>query len=95
MGAYWNTKLGQLCTKYPFLASPRGKGLMRAVNVKHDLAGVIVQKALEHGLLLNALDGQTLRMIPPLNLTAGDIDEAATLLDHTLAEVATLPIANV
>jgi acetylornithine aminotransferase/acetylornithine/N-succinyldiaminopimelate aminotransferase len=94
MGAYWNTKLEQFCAKYPFIDSPRGKGLMRAVNVKHDLASVIVQKALEHGLLLNAVGGQTLRMIPPLNLTPADIDEAATLLDRTLAEVATLPVAN-
>ncbi|TMC19852.1 MAG: aspartate aminotransferase family protein, partial [Chloroflexi bacterium] len=71
MGDYWNSKLVQFCEKYPFLDSPRGIGLMRAVNVKHELAGVIVQKALEHGLLLNNLGSATLRMVPPLNLTAG------------------------
>ncbi len=67
---------------------------MRALNVQHDLAPVIVQKALERGLLLNNVGNQTLRMIPPLVLTTGDIDEAAEVLDRTLAEIATLPAAK-
>lgn len=95
MGDYWNTKLEALCAKYSFIDSPRGLGLMRAVNVQNDLAGVIVQQALEHGLLLNNLGGQTLRMIPPLVLTASDIDEAAGLLDQALADVAAMPTAKV
>jgi acetylornithine/succinyldiaminopimelate/putrescine aminotransferase len=67
---------------------------MRAVHVQHELAGAIVQQALEHGLLLNSTAPDTLRMIPPLNLTRGDIDEAAELLDRTLAVVASLPAAR-
>lgn len=94
MGEYWNGKLEGLCAKYAFIDSPRGIGLMRAVNVKHDLAPIIVQKALEHGLLLNNTGTATLRMIPPLVLTSADLDEAATLLDQALAEVAELPVAN-
>jgi acetylornithine/N-succinyldiaminopimelate aminotransferase len=69
-------------------------GLMRAVNIEHNLAPVIVQKALEHGLLLNNLGPNTLRMVPPLILTRADIDEAAALLDLALAEVAELPEAQ-
>jgi acetylornithine aminotransferase/acetylornithine/N-succinyldiaminopimelate aminotransferase len=94
MGEYWGTKLEHLCAKYPFIDSPRGIGLMRAVNVKHDLAPVIVQKALGHGLLLNNTGTATLRMIPPLVLTQADIDEATELLDRALTEVAELPIAH-
>lgn len=94
MGEYWNSKLEALCDKYAFIDSPRGLGLMRAVNVQHDLAPIIVQKALEHGLLLNNIGNRTLRMIPPLVLTTSDIDEAANLLDQTLAEIATLPAAK-
>jgi acetylornithine aminotransferase/acetylornithine/N-succinyldiaminopimelate aminotransferase len=80
--------------KYPFIDSPRGIGLMRAVHVKHELAPVIVQRALEHGLLLNSTSPDTLRMVPPLILTKGDLDEAAELLDRTLADVAEMPIAS-
>ena len=91
---YWREKLEQFCAKYAFIDSPRGIGLMRAVNVKHDLASTIVQQALEHGLLLNSTSPATLRMVPPLILTKGDLDEAAELLDRTLADVAAMPIAN-
>jgi acetylornithine aminotransferase/acetylornithine/N-succinyldiaminopimelate aminotransferase len=94
MGAYWQSKLAMLCDKYDFIDSPRGIGLMRAVHVKHDLAPVIVQQALLHGLLLNNLGSDTLRMIPPLVLTAADIDEATELLDRALADVSALPAAN-
>jgi acetylornithine aminotransferase/acetylornithine/N-succinyldiaminopimelate aminotransferase len=94
MGEYLREKLEQLCVKYPFIDSPRGIGLMRAVHVKHELAPVIVQRALEHGLLLNSTSPDTLRMVPPLILTKGDLDEAAELLDRTLADVAEMPIAS-
>jgi acetylornithine/N-succinyldiaminopimelate aminotransferase len=95
MGEYWASKLTALCAKYPNLIdSPRGIGLMRAVHVQHDLAAVMVEKALQHGLLLNNLGPATLRMVPPLILTTADIDEAAERLDGALAEVAALPAAN-
>ena len=94
MGAYWRTKLDAFSEKYSFIDSPRGIGLMQAVNVKHELAAVIVQQALEHGLLLNNLGTTTLRMIPPLNLTKDEIDEAAEVLDHALTDVANMPVAQ-
>jgi acetylornithine/N-succinyldiaminopimelate aminotransferase len=94
MGAYWHSKLTAFSQKYSFIGSPRGIGLMCAVDVKHDLAPVIVQKSLEHGLLLNNLGPTTLRMIPPLILNKADIDEATELLDQVLTEVSQLPIAQ-
>ncbi|HEY6408692.1 MAG TPA: aspartate aminotransferase family protein [Ktedonobacteraceae bacterium] len=95
MGDYWHSKLEAFCEKYHFIDSPRGIGLMRAVHVQHDLAATIVQQALEHGLLLNNIGTSTLRMIPPLNLKAEDIDEATVLLDRALTDVANMPIAKV
>ncbi len=94
MGAYWRKKLEAFCAKYDFIDSPRGIGLMQAVDVKNDLAPAIVQQALEHGLLLNALGGNTLRMIPPLVLNKADIDEAADLLDRALTDVANMPVSQ-
>jgi acetylornithine/N-succinyldiaminopimelate aminotransferase len=89
MGANWRGTLEQLCAKYPtIIDSPRGMGLMLAVHVQRDLAPAIVQKALEHGLLLNSTSPDTLRMIPPLILTQANLDEAATLFDQALADVA-------
>jgi acetylornithine aminotransferase/acetylornithine/N-succinyldiaminopimelate aminotransferase len=94
MGEYCHQKFELLCTKYPFIDSPRGIGLMQAVNVRHDLAPVIVQQALEHGLLLNALGSSTLRMVPPLNISKDEVDEAAELLDLALEDVAHMPVAE-
>ena len=90
MGDYWGGKLAVFCGKYDFIDTPRGIGLMRAVNVKNDLAPVIVEKAREKGLLLNNLGTKTLRMIPPLILTKADVDEATDLFEQALTEVAAL-----
>lgn len=94
MGAYLRSKFEQFCEQYHFIDSPRGIGLMQAVHVKRELAPTIVQQALEHGLLLNALGTDTLRVVPPLNITAEEIDEAAELLDKTLADVGNMPVAQ-
>ncbi|HJT55320.1 MAG TPA: acetylornithine transaminase [Ktedonobacteraceae bacterium] len=94
MGSYWREKLEHFCAKYHFIDSPRGMGLMQAVNVQNDLAPTIVQQALEHGLLLNALGPNTLRIVPPLIVSREDVDEAADLLDKALTDVAQMPVAN-
>jgi acetylornithine/N-succinyldiaminopimelate aminotransferase len=94
MGEYWNSKLAALCETYYFIDTPRGIGLMRAINVKHALAPTIVQQALEHGLFMNALGTSTLRIVPPLNVSKAEVDEASELLDRALTDVANLPIAN-
>jgi acetylornithine aminotransferase/acetylornithine/N-succinyldiaminopimelate aminotransferase len=94
IGNYCRAKFEAFCQKYDFIDSPRGIGLMQAVNVKHDLAPTIVQQALEHGLLLNALGTSTLRIVPPLIMTKADIDEAAELLDKALEDVANMPVAQ-
>jgi len=94
MGTYWRARWEVLCKKYHFIDSPRGIGPMQAVHVQHELAPVIVQEALRYGLLLNNLGPSTLRMVPPLNLSREDSEEAAELLDRALADVAQIPIAE-
>ena len=94
MGDYCHSKFAEFCEKYDFIDSPRGIGLMQAVNVKHDLAPTIVQQALERGLLLNALGRDTLRIVPPLNILKNEVDEAAELLDKALSDVAHMPISK-
>lgn len=88
MGEYWHGKVQELCAKYDFLDSPRGIGLMRAVNVKRDLAAKIVERAMHNGLLLNNLGTSTLRIVPPLVVSQSDLDEAAEKLDRALTEIA-------
>jgi acetylornithine/N-succinyldiaminopimelate aminotransferase len=94
MGEYWHSKIEHFCQKYDFIESPRGIGLMRAVQVKHDLAPAIVEQALKHGLLINNLGNATLRVIPPLIVSRADIDEAAQRLERALEDVAARPSAG-
>jgi len=44
--------------------------------------------------LMNALGTSTLRIVPPLNITKADVDEAADLLDKALADVARMPVSQ-
>jgi acetylornithine aminotransferase/acetylornithine/N-succinyldiaminopimelate aminotransferase len=94
LGEYCHGKFAEFCQKYHFIDSPRGIGLMQAVNVKHNLAPAIVQQALEHGLLLNALGTGTLRMVPPLNISREEVDEAMAILDKALSDVAQMPVSQ-
>jgi len=44
--------------------------------------------------LMNALGGGTLRIVPPLNMTRADVDEATDLLDKALTDVANMPVSQ-
>lgn len=57
----------------------RGLGLMLGIEVK-DGGPVIVEAAEEAGLLINCTAGQTLRLVPPLNVSADDVDTALGIL---------------
>jgi acetylornithine aminotransferase len=49
-------------------------------------AGEIVKKALARGLLLNVAQDTVLRFVPPLIVTAAEIDEMIHILEGILAE---------
>ncbi len=67
----------------------RGRGLMIGVET----AGPIARRAMaiardEHGLLVNATGDTTLRLVPPLTISADEVDEALVRLRAALAEAA-------
>jgi len=49
-------------------------------------AAEIVKKALSRGLLLNVAQDTVLRFVPPLIVTAAEIDEMIQILEGILAE---------
>lgn len=87
VGAKLKGALQQLCDKFQFLDHVRGQGLMLALECKVPRAREVVSKALSHGLLLNATGDSTLRFVPPLILSASEVDIAAEKLDATLREL--------
>lgn len=84
---YLKSRLALLCKKYS-LPGIRGKGMLLALSTGENDAPALVQRGLENGLLLNAPCQDTLRFMPALNIEKSDIDEAMTILNKLLAEVA-------
>jgi acetylornithine/succinyldiaminopimelate/putrescine aminotransferase len=47
----------------------------------------VIEAALRSGLLVNRTAEKVVRMLPPLTVTAAEIDEAVSILDGALASV--------
>jgi 4-aminobutyrate aminotransferase len=83
--------------KYPFIGESRGLGLMLAMEMvvpggktpDGALAQAVLDACLERGLLayMAGLKGQVIRLIPPLNVTAEQVDEALGIIGDSLAAV--------
>jgi predicted acetylornithine/succinylornithine family transaminase len=87
VGAYFLATLHDLAGRRPEITGVRGLGLMLAVDLSVD-AGAVVDACRDGGLLLNAVQPKTLRLAPPLIVTAADADEAVGILDAALDTVA-------
>jgi acetylornithine/succinyldiaminopimelate/putrescine aminotransferase len=86
-GARFEQQLLGLQRKHAVVTAVRGAGLMRGLELSVD-AQPVVAAALAAGLLVNRTAERVVRMLPPLVVTAADIDEATTILDGALASVA-------
>jgi len=85
-GELFGQKLSALQKKHPVVTSVRGAGLMRGLELSVDALPVI-EASLKAGLLVNRTAEKVVRMLPPLTVTAAEIDEAARILDGALASV--------
>lgn len=86
-GQHFERRLLDLQQKHPVVTSVRGAGLMRGLELAVD-AQPVIEAALKAGLLVNRTAERVVRMLPPLTVTAGEIEEAITILDGALASVA-------
>lgn len=86
MGALFEQKLAALQKKHRVITGVKGAGLMQGLHLVVD-AQPVVEASLKAGLLVNRTAEKVVRMLPPLNVTAAEIDEATTILDRALASV--------
>ena len=85
MGARFMKGLEALARKYSHLQSVRGAGLM--IGLVLDVpAKELESRLMDIGLLSIATGEKVLRFLPPLNVKAGEIDEALDMIDEVCAD---------
>ena len=87
-GEYVTGKLIALREKYDFITDIRGPGLLIGIEMTKEIAPDVVTEAESNGLLLNAIRPTILRLMPPLNVSREEVDEALEILDRALEKVA-------
>ena len=66
----------------------RGRGLLRGLELREEIAADVVNAALRLGLLSNPVRPDIVRFMPPLTVTAEEIDRAVDIIEQALTEVA-------
>ena len=86
IGAHLLDGLRSLAKKYPVIYNPRGLGLMVAMSLEGTgLPSRLVEEAFGRGLLIFSCGFDSIRFIPPLDVTIREADLALEILDAALA----------
>ena len=95
VGADFTTQLLDLSREFPCIGEVRGKGLMIGMELietdaartpARTLCDAVITRGFHNGLLLLSCGASTVRFMPPLNVTAAEVDEAIALLRTSLRE---------
>ena len=62
-------------------------GIPRPATAAMRVGAPVVEGALKAGLLVNRTAERVVRLLPPLNVTKSEIEEAASILDGVLSAV--------
>jgi acetylornithine/N-succinyldiaminopimelate aminotransferase len=82
-GAYLRAKLDRLATESPIAVEARGAGLLLGLELTQP-ARPIAEAALAQGILLNTVQGNVLRFLPPFLLQKHQIDEAFDVVSRII-----------
>ncbi|MFQ5656046.1 MAG: aspartate aminotransferase family protein [Candidatus Methylomirabilales bacterium] len=93
VGGYFRDRLLDLQEKHEVVGDVRGRGLLLAVEFTSPMALPVVQTCRELGLLVNALPPNTIRFIPPLNISRHEVDQATEILEAAIGQVAGTTLA--
>ena len=97
LGSRLREHLNELRAEFPLIGDVRGMGLMQAIELVADRetkepaareTALLMERARSLGLLIGkgGLLGNVIRISPPLNIGAGDIDEFAAILRQALRD---------
>ncbi len=74
-------------SRFSFVTGARGKGLLVALEFNQDISGNLLSLCNEERLLLNAVKPNAVRFMPPLTITAEEMDEGIGRLEAALARL--------
>ena len=83
MGAYFKERLSGLKNRHESIVDVRGMGLLLGMKLKIE-GDTIVNSCMEKGFLINCIQGNILRFIPPLIVEKEEIDALVECLDELL-----------
>jgi acetylornithine aminotransferase len=91
-GEQLRTRLRAIAMNYPQLINEvRGWGLINGMELNADVeftAVDVAKAAMEQGLLLVPAGPQVVRFVPPLIVSAEEVDAAATIVEESIAKLA-------
>lgn len=85
LGRYFREKISSL--EHKNIKEVRGKGLLNAIEIKHDnpeAAWVLCLELMKNGLLAKPTHGDKIRLAPPLVITKEQLDECVEIVQVSL-----------
>lgn len=82
---YLEQRLDSLVAKYDCITCRRGQGFMQGLELNGVKPADIVNKGIDKGILMLTAGVNVLRLLPPLVITAEDIDRMYEILDEVFA----------
>ncbi len=81
--------LEAIAAKFPVVKGVRGEGLILGLALDESLpVGNVIAAARDEGMMVLSAKGNVLRLLPPLNVSAAECDEALEKLGKAFAKVA-------
>jgi acetylornithine/succinyldiaminopimelate/putrescine aminotransferase len=81
---YLVAKLEGLKQRFPSITEVRGKGLLLAFAFDRDVAERVALECLQHGLIVNNVRPNAIRLVPPLTVSEAEVDEAVSIIAEVL-----------
>jgi acetylornithine/N-succinyldiaminopimelate aminotransferase len=87
MGEHLLARLNELKSRFAFVSAVRGKGLLAALEFESNITPQLLTHANQAGVLLNGVKPNAIRFMPPLTVTAAEIDEGLGRLEVALRKI--------
>jgi len=85
-GNYFSQRLQEIARKNPVVKEARGAGLFLALELNQPGHEIVVD-CMNQGFLINCIQQNVLRFIPPLTISRKDIDSLVSVLSNSLTKL--------